>query len=509
MSREEAPHPGLPAVVIGGGIAGLAAARVLARHFTRVVVLERDQQVEMASPEEAFDGWERPGVPQFRHSHAFLARVRLLLLAHFPDVLDRLREVGMREIGLAEAAPRGLGVAPRADDEDIVLLACRRATFEWVLRASVVARPAIELHEGLSVAGLIGTVVDGDRPTVTGVRLEDGRSVEAALVVDTTGRRSRAPQWLAALRAPPPRERSAPCGIFYYTRFYRERRGRVPGGRPALVAGDLGWVKVAIFPGDAGSFSITVGTPVGDPHLKALIDPARFERFLGAFPTVAPWLAGRAAEPIAGPHTPVLVMGQLQNRLRRFVDREGPLANGFVAIGDAAYHSNPIYGRGVTSSLVQAALLDEALDRHPGDLRAAARHLDRASEAELRPFWDAAVAGDRRSAGGRRPFQLTNPRAYLAAMAAEVFGWFFDRALLPASRIDPIVFRGLMRVFNMLEPPDHLLRDPELVLHALPALARTLRGDGPAPAFAPVPRAVALARLGADDEAMQAERFGG
>ena len=115
MSREEAPHPGLPAVVIGGGIAGLAAARVLARHFTRVVVLERDQQVEMASPEEAFDGWERPGVPQFRHSHAFLARVRLLLLAHFPDVLDRLREVGMREIGLAEAAPRGLVVAPRAD----------------------------------------------------------------------------------------------------------------------------------------------------------------------------------------------------------------------------------------------------------------------------------------------------------------------------------------------------------------------------------------------------------
>jgi len=142
MSREEAPHHlGLPAVVIGGGIAGLAAARVLARHFTRVVVLERDQQVEMASPEEAFDGWERPGVPQFRHSHAFLARVRLLLLAHFPDVLDRLREVGMREIGLAEAAPRGLGVAPRADDEDIVLLACRRAhpAASSTTRASIVS----------------------------------------------------------------------------------------------------------------------------------------------------------------------------------------------------------------------------------------------------------------------------------------------------------------------------------------------------------------------------------
>src|SRR5262245_43455059 len=90
MSREGTPGPGLPAVVIGGGIAGLAAARVLARHFARVVVLERDRRAEVASPEEAFAAWERPGVPQFRHSHAFLARLRLLLLAHFPDVLDRL-----------------------------------------------------------------------------------------------------------------------------------------------------------------------------------------------------------------------------------------------------------------------------------------------------------------------------------------------------------------------------------------------------------------------------------
>jgi flavin-dependent dehydrogenase len=506
MSREGGPGA---AVVVGGGIAGLAAARVLARHYARVVVLERDQRPPVASPEEAFAGWERPGVPQFRHSHALLARLRLLLLAHFPDVLDRLRAVGAREIGLAEAAPPGLVVTPRADDEDVVLLACRRATFEWALRASVAARSRIELREGVRVAGLVGIADDGARPTVTGVQLEDGQRVTAALVVDTTGRRSRAPQWLAALGAPPPRERSVPCGIFYYTRFYRERRGPSPAARPALVAGDLGWVKVALFPADAGSFSITVGAPVGDARLRALVEPACFERFLGAFPTVAPWRAGRASEPIAGPQTPVLVMGQLHNRLRRFVDREGPVAKGFVAIGDAAYHSNPIYGRGVTSSLIQAALLDEALDRHPRDLRAAARHLDRRSEAELRPFWEAAVAGDRRSAGDRRPFELTNTRAYLVAIAAEAFGWFVDRALLPASRIDPVVFRGLMRVFNMLEPPDRLLRDPELVLRALPVLARTLRGDAPAPAFSPVARTAALARLGADDEALRAEGFGG
>jgi hypothetical protein len=140
-------------------------------------------------------------------------------------------------------------------------------------------------------------------------------------------------------------------------------------------------------------------------------------------------------------------------------------------------------------------LLDEALGRHPRELDAAARHLDRRSETELRPFWEAAVAGDRHALGDRRAFELTNPRAWLAAVAEQAFGWFVDKAIVPATRVDPVVFRGLMRVFNMLDPPDRLLLDPALVLRALPVLARVLRGDEPAHLFPPVPRAAALARL--------------
>jgi len=240
-----------------------------------------------------------------------------------------------------------------------------------------------------------------------------------------------------------------------------------------------------------------VGAPVGDHELRGLAEPERFERFLRAFPALAPWRQRGTSVPIAGEGTPVLVMGQLRNRLRRFVDRDGqPLAHGFLAIGDAAYHSNPIYGRGAPSGLVQAALLDEALERHRHDLDAAARHLDRQSEAELRPFWEAAVAGDRRAAGERRRLELTNPRAWLVGVAEQAFGWFVDRAIVPAMRVDPVVFRGLLRVFNMLDPPDRLLRDPELVLRALPVLARVLRGDEPAHLFPRVARETVLARLG-------------
>jgi 2-polyprenyl-6-methoxyphenol hydroxylase-like FAD-dependent oxidoreductase len=495
MSRLRPPVPGT-AVVLGGGIAGLAAAQLLVRRYRRVVVLERDRRPDTASADEAFTGWERPGVPQFRHSHAFLARVRLVLLAHLPDVLDRLRRAGVREIGLHESAPPGLTVPPRADDEDVVLLACRRATFEWALRESARARRGLELREGVVASGLVAAGEDGRRPRVTGVRLADGTVERADLVVDATGRRSCAPEWLAALGLPAPRERSADTGIFYYTRFYRRRSGRAPQGTTGLVAGDLGWVKLAVFPGDGDTFSITVGVPVDETRLKCLVQPRRFERFVRAFPALAAWRARGVSAPFAGPATPVLVMGRLRNRLRRFLDDEGPLLPGFVAIGDAAYHSNPIYGRGTACGLVQAALLDEALERHPDDPIAAARHLHRRSEQEIRPFWDAAVAGDRRASGGGPEGDPSGTLARLVVTAELAFGWLIDNGMVPAMRVDPVVFRGLLRVFHMLDAPDRLLRDPEVLVRTLPVLALVLRGRGPAPLFPPTSRATALARLG-------------
>src|SRR5881397_2815509 len=106
-----------PAIVLGGGIAGLAAARLLTRHYARVVVLERDTRPDVAEPESAYGGWQRRGVPQFRHSHAFLARLRLVLLAHLPEVLDRLRALGVRELGLAALAPPGVTLAPEEGDD--------------------------------------------------------------------------------------------------------------------------------------------------------------------------------------------------------------------------------------------------------------------------------------------------------------------------------------------------------------------------------------------------------
>jgi 2-polyprenyl-6-methoxyphenol hydroxylase-like FAD-dependent oxidoreductase len=71
-------------VVVGGGVAGLGSALVLARQGHDVTVIERDDTPMPTSADDAFE-WDRRGAPQVRHSHAFLARLTGLLRREHPD----------------------------------------------------------------------------------------------------------------------------------------------------------------------------------------------------------------------------------------------------------------------------------------------------------------------------------------------------------------------------------------------------------------------------------------
>ena len=64
-------------LIIGAGICGLGTALLLARDGHDVTVLERDADPVPDSLQDAWDGWPRKGIAQFRQPHNFMPGLRL------------------------------------------------------------------------------------------------------------------------------------------------------------------------------------------------------------------------------------------------------------------------------------------------------------------------------------------------------------------------------------------------------------------------------------------------
>lgn len=484
------------AVVVGGSVAGLACAIALARAGLRVMVLEKDAEYLPESPELAFATWRRHGAPQIRHSHAFLARLHNLLREREPALLEELLAAGAERIRFADVLAKVLpGAALAPQDEEITLLACRRVTFEWTLLRYVASLPEVEFRGGVPVAGLLARRSAGDGcPRITGVRTAGGGRLEADLVVDASGRRSHLRHWLAESGARRPREHSEPCGIFYSSRFYRARPGAPLPLLDGPMGADYGFLKLGVFPGDARSWSVTLAASPDDPPLRALTRRDAFEALAAALPLTAPWVDPAVAEP----QSDVSAMTGLRNTRRFLVEAGEPLALGVTAAGDALIHTNPIVGRGCTLAFVNAYLLADAWRESAGEPRDFALRLEEKVERELVPWYEGMLAQDRDAIrvmqmlrGGEDPYRVdredgsVDPAAYLRVLLRDGF--------VPALREDASVLRAFLRLFNLLDAPSDLMKDPGLLARVLASYARRAsRAAVPQPT-----RAEVVARLAA------------
>jgi 2-polyprenyl-6-methoxyphenol hydroxylase-like FAD-dependent oxidoreductase len=343
------------AAVVGAGPAGLFTAIALARRGYEVTVADRDPGPEPGG------AWARRGVMQFHHPHAFRQQVVEALQAEMPEVWDELVAAG--------AEPASLPNPPYW----VVGFASRRATFERVLRSAAAAEPGVTLRTG----HVEDVCASGDR--ATGLRV-DGGVVAADLVVDASGRTGRlAP----AARAP---AEVGDCGIAYVSRHYR----LLPGAERGPVNAPTGMVVTYprylayVFLQDARTFSALVVRGSGDSALAGLRGLRAFEAAAAAIPCLATWTDPGRARPLTG----VLPGGRLSNCYRSQLDPDGrvPLA-GLVRVGDAICTTNPIGGRGVATSLLQARRLVGLLDEHGRDATACALALDEWCARWIKPWF--------------------------------------------------------------------------------------------------------------------------
>ena len=443
------------AVVLGGSIAGLCAARALSRHFRHVTVVERDRL--------PIGPAHRTGVPQSQHVHALLLRGLLELDKLFPGIEQELVESGARRMDLGSefAHFTDWGWAPRARIA-VEPLTVSRVVLESVVRARLLrdVRNLTVLDE-VRATGLL-TERQGGRLCVRGVTTDRAGSLElrADLVVDASGRNSKCLDWLGAHGVTEPPRETVDAFAGYASRFYELAPDDTRWWRGMLIdpkaPDQRRWGL--LMPVEHGRHVLTLGGlnrdyPPGDEQ--------GFQAFLAGLrsPVLAREIA--AAKPVSPIHT----HRALYNRARHF-ERWSESVGGFVALGDSAIAFNAYHGQGMSMAALAATTLGETCaDTRAFDSFQLCRRFHALQWKRLRYAWDMATGMDLEwpeTEGAR-------PRGY-----AFLFG--LSVAVVRAAHQDPTLKRTLGPVFQLVASPYTLLRPGVIASVAISALRRALGG---------------------------------
>jgi 2-polyprenyl-6-methoxyphenol hydroxylase-like FAD-dependent oxidoreductase len=365
------PHqPAEPAVVVGCGIAGMAAAAALRPYFGEVVLLERDRLRPGPAP--------RRGVPQSEQLHNLLGCAQVHLERLLPGFLDALLAAGGRAALVAEKTHvYELGTRMPERDVGLRLMCAWRPVIEHVARTLLVGGgdgARVTIRQSTHAVGLRLS----SSGTIEGVEVEDagGRSlVPAAVVVDASGGSSRAPRWLSAVGAEAPRTTSAHPDQWYLTTLFEG------GGNDSAF-----WLTFPTPPGTRGGLVSPVGQRrwcvslsgrSGDLPPTTVDEVRAFARTLED-PAIATLLDG-----VVGVSEPQLFR-KVVATWRRYEQLRFPVP-GFLPIGDAIASLNPLFGQGMSVAAWQASELAATLGRlgagGDGRVELTRQYLDAASAA--------------------------------------------------------------------------------------------------------------------------------
>lgn len=433
------PHRiGEHAVVLGAGMAGLLAARVLSEAYERVTIVERDVLPQT--------GQGRKGVPQGRHAHLLLPGGQHAIEALFPNLVNELidRGVGLSAVG-ADTRVTLSGHELLPVDIDERALQVSRPLLEGYLRERVGELSGVEVVEACDAVGLTTSAAGSPAAgRITGVRImrrAPGSAEEALaadLVVDATGRAARSASWSDSLGYTRPPDEELPVDVSYASlplrlppAFNGLPKVVIVGPRPDRPR------SLVLLTIEGGRRMLTL-TGVGAAN-RPPTDPAGF---LAHAETVAPpdvLAAIRAAEALGE-----VVPHRFPSNRRRHYERLRTPPDGLLVIGDALCNLDPIYAQGMTVAALQALALRDCLR---GGAHGLGRRYFRAAAAATEDAWKLTIGSDLAlpQVEGPRPRMVRVLNAYVA------------RAQSAAER-DEVVSAQFLRVMCLLDRPTRLLR---------------------------------------------------
>lgn len=447
--------------IVGAGICGLCTSLALSEKGFQVTVYERDIPPPEGGAEEAFFDWKRRGAAQFRHPHAFLGVMCNLLEEKYPDLIEAFWQAGARKVTFEEMLPPQLlsNYKPEPGDEELWMLLCRRATMETVLRHYAERVRGVSIANNTSVIGMQTDVIDGTT-AVTGLELRtsDGNieTVQHDLIVDASGRTTKFPEWFKAVGVEFSIE-DDDAELVYYTRHYKLNPGEKepPRHGKARSAGDLGYIKYGVFPGDNGHFAVILCLHDEELTLReAVKNEDEFQQMCLAIPGLAPWV--NETKSTATTHS--FGFADIHAVWRHFVEDGKPQALNYFAVGDAAVRTNPLYGRGCSTGILHAHLLADLLAEKKDPTDRAVTFNEMTEEA-IRPIFKTSLSDDKRGTKRAKAFMAGTSIHEQSHSLKDWFRGAFMDAISAATRDQIHVIRGAMRTFNLMEKPGEFLKD--------------------------------------------------
>ncbi|HNN96458.1 MAG TPA: hypothetical protein PKI03_29490 [Pseudomonadota bacterium] len=441
------------AVVLGGSMAGLTAARVLADYFDEVLLVERDPLSDSDEP--------RKGVPQGRQLHVLLRGGELQFERLFPGLTASLLARGALQLDASgDFLWHHFGVDKVRFTCGVTVTMMTRPFFEQEVRRRVVSLPNVKVYDQRDALGFLASP---DGKGIVGVKLrqrgageesEASEEIPAELVVDACGRGSATPRWLSGLGLSSPPETKIRVDVAYATRFFRPPAPEhLPPYRSVYIVGTPPHGKRLgiITPVEGGRWMALVAGMLGDPPPT---DPDGFLAFCQGLPIPEMHRLLSLAEPISD-----IYSYKFPAHLRRHYDRMPDFPDGLVVLGDSHCSFNPIYGQGMTVAALGAvelgACLSEQRQRGAGSLRGLSRRFQaRLAKAADTP-WMMATGEDLRfpEVEAKRPFGYAGMK-------------FFLGRLHQAVAHDRVLALNFLRVLHMLEPPTKLF-EPQLLWRVL------------------------------------------